>query len=375
MNHAKSNELSIFSSFQEILYQTKFLSEALLSAKNSCCLGTFELFFPSLSKGELSEIIQFLYFGQIKTMKSLNEKEIILENLVSLFGFPVDIFDDVQEIQLDYCNENSLNSSQNDNSNAQKTRENGSKGSGQSETFQNDDTRELQMQDGIPDFEDCDDFNQNVAMQPEKDTKNYERKKVKDEKELNDMFQGSKFKISLVFDKNLDGKHIQDIEPPLKCKICNKKYFKLRKLKNHEKFMHKGLGETMNSSLKSEKFYKNSKENKPVHCKLCDQKFSTTSDFFSHMKVLHKMKLGKARWRNICTVCFEIQDSKEHLVDHMKKVHAMKRLLKCQICEKLFKDERKLSGHHNRRHQIKVCLKRVDLSEGNLRKMNLTLRK
>ena len=74
--------------FQEVLCQTKFLTKVLATTPRNCCSQKFEIFFPSLSKLVLSQIIQFLYHGEVVSKCDEIYPEEILENLVEIFGFP-----------------------------------------------------------------------------------------------------------------------------------------------------------------------------------------------------------------------------------------------------------------------------------------------
>ena len=71
-----------------MLCQTKFLTKVLATTPRNCCSQKFEIFFPSLSKLVLSQIIQFLYHGEVVSKCDEIYPEEILENLVEIFGFP-----------------------------------------------------------------------------------------------------------------------------------------------------------------------------------------------------------------------------------------------------------------------------------------------
>ena len=79
-----SKEGMKFNVHREILGQTKFLRDILLSSKESCCKD-LEIFCPC-SKSDLEHMIKFLYSGGIVACN--NDSFRILENLIEVFGFP-----------------------------------------------------------------------------------------------------------------------------------------------------------------------------------------------------------------------------------------------------------------------------------------------
>jgi hypothetical protein len=75
---------SKFKIHKEVLGQTYFLREILLSAKEHCC-QIMEILCPC-SKNDLSHLVNFLYDGEIRCKKEKDSLK-ILENLNKLFGF------------------------------------------------------------------------------------------------------------------------------------------------------------------------------------------------------------------------------------------------------------------------------------------------
>ena len=78
-----------FNIHKEVLYQTKFMRNILLSVHNECC-GNIEILCPS-SEDELESIVNFLYSGKASSLK-VNGIAVILENLTKIFGFPEKLF-------------------------------------------------------------------------------------------------------------------------------------------------------------------------------------------------------------------------------------------------------------------------------------------
>ena len=70
---------------KEMLGQTDFLREILLSTKEHCC-GTIEVICPC-SKEELNHLVNFLYDGEIHCENESDSLKVI-ENLQKIFGFP-----------------------------------------------------------------------------------------------------------------------------------------------------------------------------------------------------------------------------------------------------------------------------------------------
>ena len=71
---------------KELLYQTKFMLEILKSS--NCCSCKIEIFFPSLQKEDLKDMVKFLYTGEI-TYKDQRDVHEVLVNLTNFLGFPI----------------------------------------------------------------------------------------------------------------------------------------------------------------------------------------------------------------------------------------------------------------------------------------------
>ena len=80
-----SQDGSEFKIHREILCQTQFLREILMSTKDLCC-ETLEILCPC-SKTELKHLVNFLYDGEIHC-KNKKTSTKIQENLSKIFGFP-----------------------------------------------------------------------------------------------------------------------------------------------------------------------------------------------------------------------------------------------------------------------------------------------
>ena len=77
-----------FKIHREILCQTQFLREILISTKEFCC-GKLEILCPC-SKKELKHLVNFLYDREIHC-KNENTSIKIQENLDKIFGFPINL--------------------------------------------------------------------------------------------------------------------------------------------------------------------------------------------------------------------------------------------------------------------------------------------
>ena len=80
-----SQDGSKFKIHREILCQTQFLREILMSTKDLCC-EKLEILCPC-SKTELKHLVNFLYDGEIHC-KNKKTSTKIQENLSKIFGFP-----------------------------------------------------------------------------------------------------------------------------------------------------------------------------------------------------------------------------------------------------------------------------------------------
>ena len=80
-----SKEGKRFSVHKEILYQTQFMRNIMISANVSCCSG-LEIFCPC-SEIELEEILNFFYKGEI-SFSNVNDLNRISDNLTKIFGYP-----------------------------------------------------------------------------------------------------------------------------------------------------------------------------------------------------------------------------------------------------------------------------------------------
>jgi len=80
-----SNDGQEFKIHKEVLSETKFLREILSNTKDHCC-GVLEILCPC-SKEELSHLVTFLYTGEICCEEQIEANE-IEKNLVKIFGFP-----------------------------------------------------------------------------------------------------------------------------------------------------------------------------------------------------------------------------------------------------------------------------------------------
>ena len=77
-----------FKIHKEILCQTQFLREILMSTKEICC-GKLEILCPC-SKKELKHLVNFLYDWEIRCESEKTSIK-IQENLNKIFGFPKDL--------------------------------------------------------------------------------------------------------------------------------------------------------------------------------------------------------------------------------------------------------------------------------------------
>ena len=86
----------------------------------------------------------------------------------------------------------------------------------------------------------------------------------------------------------------------------------------------------------------------PYECELCGKVFGTKFRLKSHKIFVHK-QAGKYP----CAVCGKNLPTEKHLQRHLR-THTGEKTLKCDICEKLFKEKSQLSEHQRGVHGIDV---------------------
>ena len=84
-----SEEGTKFEIHKELLSQTQFLRNILVSVQDQCC-GIIEILCPCSTK-YLEHIVHFLYHGEIRCRNEFESFE-ILDGLNNIFGFPKQLF-------------------------------------------------------------------------------------------------------------------------------------------------------------------------------------------------------------------------------------------------------------------------------------------
>ena len=154
------------------------------------------------------------------------------------------------------------------------------------------------------------------------------------------------------------------------CDLCPKDFSALNSLQHHYKIEHQGktfdckvCGKTfrsryalthsrqckLNECDKCKKSYPSSEihfcteqTGSQFTCRLCGVIFQLQSSLKTHIRNSHKGKF-------FCEICVLIFQSKVSLTDHIEIVHEGK-AHRCGLCEKNFRDKRRLQGHKQKVH-------------------------
>ena len=89
----------------------------------------------------------------------------------------------------------------------------------------------------------------------------------------------------------------------------------------------------------------------PLKCEICDKEFKNNIGLKQHVNKVHNFK--EEYQCNICQKVFKIQSN---LASHVKAAHENKKLHKCDSCEKPFFQAEYLKKHYSRMYFFRIYL-------------------
>lgn len=138
----------------------------------------------------------------------------------------------------------------------------------------------------------------------------------------------------------------------LKCAVCNLEFYNFHTLLDHMRKHYRNYicdvcdeGYLNYNSLRTHRSAHNKGE---YPCKECDKIFSSSTKLNGHKRAVH---LGIKK--NKCGYCGEKFAERSGKLDHLEKVHGMKKPeIKCRICNRTYSSLKTLDGHMRGIHMM-----------------------
>lgn len=164
-------------------------------------------------------------------------------------------------------------------------------------------------------------------------------------------------------------KSVHAIEEEISCEICQKKFMNKKKLYNHIFYSHPEPGDAVTCELCQKTFKKpyilkvhkrQVHESQTVKCDTCLKEFKNDMLLQRHIKWSHPADGMMYK----CQQCGRILPSIACYRQHMDNVHALETNIRCEICQKTFKNNKSLQRHkllHSGEQIVKKQYKLGDL--------------
>ena len=293
-----SEDGSQFKIHKELFGQTEFMRRILTSMNGHCC-SMIEIICPC-QKGDLQNLVQFLYDGEIHCDDETDYK-VIFNNLSQIFGFPEDMH---LRCEKKFLDENPVGSSLCENIEVL------------SEAFENisNESSVMEQSDGAKNIEDGIVSQSKLAVGKKKCAKN---RFVCD-----DCGYAPRHKSTL--ERHVNAVHLK--LKLFKCNICSYKSSRKSSIKKHVSEVHEKV--------------------KPYHCDLCAYKCSQKNNLNAHVLSAHdKLKSFK------CSLCSFKCSKKSGLSIHIGHVHKKLKPFKCPDYEMAFSKKNELKIHVKSTHE------------------------